>query len=528
MPGVAFDLSDPANVGRCSRTSGASRAVVTYGRPRWMAWYMGDPPRKIVTRYLRRLTGNTRARRLPRLLPPERRHPAALARFSSASARPWRASPERTSHDARLHPPHRFLPYLSWTEIAALPDRENTVIVLPVGAIEQHGPHLPCSVDSVISSGVLGKALEKLPAEVRAFGMAPITYGKSDEHLHFPGTMTLTGPTLLATVTEIGESVYRAGFRKLLLANGHGGQPQVLEMAARELRLRHGDFLIVPFHVSRLPNASGKYICDEEKRLAMHAGHSETALMMALAPDTVHMERAVANYPAGVPLEDPVAATAARPAPGPRATSGPAASSATRWAPRASRAWTSSRRFPTAGSQAITDLFRMQLGGARGRPGAMATSTGHIERAALACAGRRPASASPTCLALHPTTEQSTMNASSIRDPHARLSARRSPPLPLAAAGAAGAGQVHLHDQLVRAGRARRLLPGGGHRHLQEVRPRRHHQDGRAAGQHHAAAGRRPGRLHHGLERPADDDGARAAACRSSRSPPSSRRTRRC
>ena len=200
-------------------------------------------------------------------------------------------------------PPHRFLPYLSWTEIAALPDRENTVIVLPVGAIEQHGPHLPCSVDSVISSGVLGKALEKLPAEVRAFGLAPITYGKSDEHLHFPGTMTLTGPTLLATVTELGESVYRAGFRKLLFANGHGGQPQVLEMAARELRVRHGDFVIVPFHVSRLPNSSGKYISDQEKKLAMHAGHSETALMLALAPDTVHMERAVANFPPEFPIK---------------------------------------------------------------------------------------------------------------------------------------------------------------------------------------------------------------------------------
>ncbi len=159
-------------------------------------------------------------------------------------------------------PPERFLPYLSWTEIDELEDKANTVIVLPVGAIEQHGPHLPCAVDSVISAGVLGKALEKLPALVRAFGLAPITYGKSDEHLHFPGTMTLTGPTLLAVVTEIGESVYRAGFRKLLLANGHGGQPQVLEMAARELRLRHGDFVVVPFHVSRLPNASGRFISE--------------------------------------------------------------------------------------------------------------------------------------------------------------------------------------------------------------------------------------------------------------------------
>ena len=209
-------------------------------------------------------------------------------------------------------PARRFLPYLSWTDIAALPDKANTVIVLPVGAIEQHGPHLPCSVDSVISSGVLGRALEKLPAEIRAFGMAPITYGKSDEHLHFPGTMTLTGPTLLAVVTEIGESVYRAGFRKLLLANGHGGQPQVLEMAARELRLRHGDFVIVPYHVSRLPNASGKYVSEQEKKLAMHAGHSETALMLALAPDTVHMDRAQPNMPP--PFPSRILSTDGRPA----------------------------------------------------------------------------------------------------------------------------------------------------------------------------------------------------------------------
>ena len=200
-------------------------------------------------------------------------------------------------------PPHRFLPYLSWTEIDQLPDRENTVIVLPCGAIEQHGPHLPCSVDSVIASGVMGEVLRRLPASVRAFALPPITYGKSEEHLHFPGTMTLTGTTLLSTVTEIGESVYRAGFRKLLLANGHGGQPQVLEMAARELRLRHGDFVVVPHGVSRLPSAASKQVSEQEKKLSMHAGHSETALMLALAPETVHMERAAANFPPPFPIK---------------------------------------------------------------------------------------------------------------------------------------------------------------------------------------------------------------------------------
>jgi creatinine amidohydrolase len=129
-------------------------------------------------------------------------------------------------------PPHRFLPYLSWTDIAALPDRENTVIMLPVGAIEQHGPHLPCAVDSCIAAGVVGHALHRLPTEIPAFAMAPLTYGKSDEHLHFPGTMTLTGATLLAMVTEIGESVYRAGFRKLVLVNGHGVRPVATVSAA--------------------------------------------------------------------------------------------------------------------------------------------------------------------------------------------------------------------------------------------------------------------------------------------------------
>ena len=196
-----------------------------------------------------------------------------------------------------FNPPQRFLPYLSWTEITQLPDRENTVIVLPTGATEQHGPHLPCAVDTLICAGVVGHALARLPDHVPAFALSPITYGKSEEHLHFPGTITLSGETLLATINEVGESVYRAGFRKLLIVNGHGGQPQVMEMSTRELRLRHGDFIVVPGFTWRVPNVASQYLSEKEKKLAMHAGHAETAIIMALAPETVHMERAVANYP---------------------------------------------------------------------------------------------------------------------------------------------------------------------------------------------------------------------------------------
>ena len=193
-------------------------------------------------------------------------------------------------------PPERYLPYLSWTQIANLPDKPNTVIVLPAGSTEQHGPHLPCAVDTIIAAGVMGHALARLPQEIPAYALAPICYGKSDEHLHFPGTVTVEGTTLLETVTQIGESVYRMGFRKLLIVNAHGGQPQVMEMAARELRLRHGDYVVLPHFTWRVPNAAGKYLSEKEKRLSMHAGHAETAILMALAPHTVRMEHAVANY----------------------------------------------------------------------------------------------------------------------------------------------------------------------------------------------------------------------------------------
>jgi creatinine amidohydrolase len=166
--------------------------------------------------------------------------------------------------------------------------------VLPAGAIEQHGPHLPCVVDSVVAAGIVGRALTLLADDVPAYALPPITYGKSDEHLHFPGTITLTGDLLQGTVIEIGESIYRSGFRKLLIVNAHGGQPQPLDMAARELRLRHGDFVIIARSAWAVPH-DDSFMPEHEREFAMHAGHGETALMMALAPDTVRMDRAVVN-----------------------------------------------------------------------------------------------------------------------------------------------------------------------------------------------------------------------------------------
>ncbi|HEY9906216.1 MAG TPA: creatininase family protein [Thermosynechococcaceae cyanobacterium] len=194
-------------------------------------------------------------------------------------------------------PPERFFPYLSWTDVEAMPDKENVVILQPVGAIEQHGPHLPLAVDSAIGLAVLGKALEKLDRAIPAYALPSLYYGKSNEHWHFPGTITLSAQTLIATLTEIGQSIYRAGFRKLVLLNSHGGQPQILEIVARDLHQVQEDFLVFPFFTWKAPNIAAELLTEKEAHLGIHAGDAETSLLLSILPNTVKMERAVSEYP---------------------------------------------------------------------------------------------------------------------------------------------------------------------------------------------------------------------------------------
>jgi len=198
-------------------------------------------------------------------------------------------------------PPERFFPYLTWKDIQTMPDKENVVIIQPVGAIEQHGHHLPLVVDSAIGVGVLGKALAKLEPDIPAYALPNLFYGKSNEHWHFPGTITLSAQTLLAVLMEVADSIYRAGFRKLVLMNSHGGQPQVMEIAARDIHQKYGDFLVFPLFTWRVPNVAKDLISAKELELGIHAGDAETSLMLSLLPEQVKMERAVAEYPQGLP-----------------------------------------------------------------------------------------------------------------------------------------------------------------------------------------------------------------------------------
>lgn len=194
-------------------------------------------------------------------------------------------------------PPARFFPYLSWTQVKNLPDKTNTMIIQPIGAIEQHGPHLPLIVDAAIATAVVGQALRKLDATIPAYALPTLYYGKSNEHWQFPGTVTLTAQTLMAVLTEMAQSIYQAGFRKLVFINGHGGQPQVLEIVARDLRQQYPDLMVFPMFVWGAPHNAAEVVGEDEYERGIHAGDVETSVMLSLMPEQVQMGKAVQEFP---------------------------------------------------------------------------------------------------------------------------------------------------------------------------------------------------------------------------------------
>lgn len=194
-------------------------------------------------------------------------------------------------------PPERFFAYLTWQEIEMMTQKEHTVIIQPIGAIEQHGYHLPLIVDSAISEGVLGKALSLLNPKIPAYALPTIYYGKSNEHDDFAGTISLSATTLYNLIEEMAISIYKAGFRKLILMNSHGGQPQIMEIVARDLHQKFPDLAVFPLFTWKVPNITNNLLTPQEIELGIHAGDAETSLMLALLPHQVKMDLAVKEYP---------------------------------------------------------------------------------------------------------------------------------------------------------------------------------------------------------------------------------------
>lgn len=184
---------------------------------------------------------------------------------------------------------HRFWANYTARDFAALP-RDRLIAVLPVGAIEQHGPHLPLSVDQAILDGILAATLPLIPADLPALILPTLPVGKSDEHSAYPGTLTFSAATLMAMWSDIGDSVARAGVRKLVILNSHGGQIAPMDIVARDLRLRH-KMLVVAANWFAMGLPLGLFT-PEEERFGIHAGDMETSVMRALHPGLVHMDHA--------------------------------------------------------------------------------------------------------------------------------------------------------------------------------------------------------------------------------------------
>ena len=166
-------------------------------------------------------------------------------------------------------------------------DSARDVAVMPVAAIEQHGPHLPVCVDAEINRGVIEATAAYLGHGFRTVVLPALAIGKSDEHGAFPGTLTVGAETLLAYWRDIAGSVVKSGFRKVVVLNSHGGQPQLVDILVRDLRVRHGA-LAVSASTYGFGVPAGLFNA-EELRHGIHGGAVETSMMMHLRPDSIRV-----------------------------------------------------------------------------------------------------------------------------------------------------------------------------------------------------------------------------------------------
>ncbi len=191
-------------------------------------------------------------------------------------------------------PPERFLPYLTWKQVDALP-RNETVLIIPTAAIEQHGHHLPLATDTLINNYLLGLALARIPADLHIYALAPVCYGKSNEHIGFPGTLSVSRDTFMAVLRDIAASLNAAGFKKIVFFNSHGGNHSLIDVMARDLRAEFG---LRVFCLYGGGAATG--LGAQEAAYGFHAGEVETSILLAATPELVHTDQYTVNYIAKV------------------------------------------------------------------------------------------------------------------------------------------------------------------------------------------------------------------------------------
>jgi creatinine amidohydrolase len=193
-------------------------------------------------------------------------------------------------------PDTRNFAYLNWKQVEALP-KDSTLLVLPTAAIEQHGHHLPLATDTLINNLLLGKALERLSAEMSVYALPPVCYGKSNEHIGIPGTLSVSTSTFMAVVRDIGASLAGSGFKRLCLYNTHGGNSSLVDVMARDLRAEFG---LRTFALYGSGGISFDGLSLQEKTYGFHAGEIETAFLLSATPELVDTSAYTVNYIAHV------------------------------------------------------------------------------------------------------------------------------------------------------------------------------------------------------------------------------------
>lgn len=179
---------------------------------------------------------------------------------------------------------------MSWLEVQACVQRA-ALVVLPTGAIEQHGPHLPLETDSRLVWEIARTSIERVSHRAQVILAPLVPFGYSTHHRAFPGTMTLTGDTFSQVVRDLVDSLYRVGFRKVLILNGHGGNADPLYLAARSLRDRHEDILVGVANYWRVAEPAIRQLRDSPIGGMAHACEFETALMWYLRPEMVKTDK---------------------------------------------------------------------------------------------------------------------------------------------------------------------------------------------------------------------------------------------
>ena len=186
----------------------------------------------------------------------------------------------------------RRLEHLWWPALQAAAQQPGSTVVLPVGAFEQHGPHLPMGTDLLFAEAVLDRVLDRLPAELPLWRLPAVAFGFSPEHLGFPGTVSLSAEALLAQLQGIAAALSEAGFRRLVLFNGHGGQIALLQVAARQLQQQFPSLAVLPQSESATPRRRKHAATEVAAEAGAHAGASPLVppalRLAALSPPTAH------------------------------------------------------------------------------------------------------------------------------------------------------------------------------------------------------------------------------------------------